>query len=106
MSKLFKRTDRQTVIIVFVTISTICQVILKTSRLTTVFIIVGSMMVELHDAVEKLESWQTGKAVIIHGADHTFCSGGDLNLMKVHVYLCPVCLCVSTITVLGWVQRN
>ncbi len=42
-------------------------------------------MVEIHDAVERLESWHTGKAIILHGADHTFCSGGDLNLMKVFV---------------------
>lgn len=39
-------------------------------------------MVELADAVEVLESWSTGKGLIIFGHEHNFCSGGDLNMAR------------------------
>ncbi|XP_021922117.1 ethylmalonyl-CoA decarboxylase-like isoform X1 [Zootermopsis nevadensis] len=42
----------------------------------------GSMMVDLADAVDMLESWDTGKGLIIYGHGHTFCSGGDLNMAR------------------------
>jgi enoyl-CoA hydratase/carnithine racemase len=40
------------------------------------------MMVELADAVDILESWSTGKGLIIYGHEHNFCSGGDLNMAR------------------------
>lgn len=39
-------------------------------------------MVDLADAVDMLESWDTGKGLIIYGYGHTFCSGGDLNMAR------------------------
>jgi ethylmalonyl-CoA/methylmalonyl-CoA decarboxylase len=42
----------------------------------------GKMMVDFADAVSELENWQEGRGVIVRGAGGTFCSGGDLNLMK------------------------
>lgn len=42
----------------------------------------GKMMVELADAVDTLESWSTGKGLIIYGHEHNFCSGGDLNMAR------------------------
>ena len=39
-------------------------------------------MVELSDAVKELEEWKEGCGVILHGADHTFCSGGDISTLK------------------------
>jgi hypothetical protein len=40
------------------------------------------MMVDLADAVDMLESWNTGKGLIIYGYGHTFCSGGDFNTAR------------------------
>ena len=42
----------------------------------------GKMMVDLFDIVEDLNKWESGKAVIVRGAGETFCSGGDLQVMK------------------------
>ena len=42
----------------------------------------GKMMAELADIVTDLEAWSTGKGVLLYGAEGTFCSGGDLNLMR------------------------
>lgn len=39
-------------------------------------------MVDLSEAVKSLSEWKAGKAFIIHGAGQTFCSGGDLQVMK------------------------
>lgn len=40
------------------------------------------MMVEFRDIVEELELWTTGRGVLVHGAEGTFCSGADLNLVR------------------------
>lgn len=42
----------------------------------------GKMMVDLHDIVENLESWKTGKGIILKGSHGNFCSGGDLNFVR------------------------
>ncbi|RWS16836.1 ethylmalonyl-CoA decarboxylase-like protein [Dinothrombium tinctorium] len=42
----------------------------------------GSMMVQLRDTITQLEQWQQGKAVIIYGAEGSFCSGGDMNTVR------------------------
>ncbi|XP_062616499.1 ethylmalonyl-CoA decarboxylase-like [Saccostrea cucullata] len=42
----------------------------------------GSMMVQLEDIVQKLEKWDDGKAVIVTGNGHDFCSGGDLEFIR------------------------
>ncbi|KAF5287183.1 hypothetical protein FQR65_LT12312 [Abscondita terminalis] len=42
----------------------------------------GQMMVDLRDCVENLESWGTGRGVIINGRGAMFCSGGDLNFAR------------------------
>lgn len=42
----------------------------------------GKMMVDMRDTVEELEQWKNGKGVLFYGAGGTFCSGGDLQLMK------------------------
>ena len=39
-------------------------------------------MVDLTDAVDELEKWEDGKAVLLCGVGDTFCSGGDLRFMK------------------------
>lgn len=39
-------------------------------------------MVQLSEAVAKLEKWPEGRAVIVKGAKGEFCSGGDLNFMN------------------------
>ena len=43
----------------------------------------GYMMVKLAEAVDELEQWQNGKALILHGSEGSFCSGGDLSVVKV-----------------------
>ena len=41
------------------------------------------MLVEMADAVSSLESWTTGKAVIVRGAQGGgFCAGGDLDFVR------------------------
>ncbi|XP_063428673.1 ethylmalonyl-CoA decarboxylase-like [Mytilus trossulus] len=47
----------------------------------------GSMMCELNDIINELQSWQTGKGLILRGENKTFCSGGDLNTL--HNILSP-----------------
>ena len=39
-------------------------------------------MLEFADSVSQLEKWEKGRALLVYGADNTFCSGGDLDLMK------------------------
>lgn len=39
-------------------------------------------MLELEQRVCELETWTEGKAVIVHGAAGTFCSGSDLNAVR------------------------
>jgi ethylmalonyl-CoA/methylmalonyl-CoA decarboxylase len=43
---------------------------------------VGSMMVDLWNAVNALEDWKAGKGIILHSVGETFCSGGDLNTVR------------------------
>jgi len=43
------------------------------------------MMHDLRSCIETLETWKTGVAVILSGADHTFCSGADLSLAREHL---------------------
>lgn len=56
--------------------------ILKTCSVILLFTISGSMLVAFSDAISELESWSTGRGVIVYGSGHTFCSGGDLNMAK------------------------
>ncbi|XP_006266303.1 ethylmalonyl-CoA decarboxylase isoform X2 [Alligator mississippiensis] len=42
----------------------------------------GTMMLELQEKVTELENWKEGKGLIIRGAENTFCSGSDLNVVK------------------------
>lgn len=42
----------------------------------------GEMMLELHDVVERLEQWQSGKGVILRGEGGFFSSGGNLATMR------------------------
>ena len=42
----------------------------------------GIMMVQLAEVVDELETWNDGKAVIVHGTHGTFCSGADLSVAK------------------------
>lgn len=39
-------------------------------------------MVELQERVAELENWRDGKGLIVHGAENTFCSGSDLNAVR------------------------
>lgn len=42
-------------------------------------------MVQLADAVDKLEKWETGVALVVHGAGGDFCAGADLSLAREHL---------------------
>ncbi|ESO95652.1 hypothetical protein LOTGIDRAFT_116748 [Lottia gigantea] len=42
----------------------------------------GQMMLDFEKCVQKLENWESGKGLIFHGADGTFCTGGELNFVK------------------------
>lgn len=42
----------------------------------------GYMMVKLAEAVDELEQWQDGKALVLRGSEGYFCSGGDLSVVK------------------------
>ena len=42
----------------------------------------GYMMVKLTEAVDELEQWEHGKALILHGCEGSFCSGADLSIVK------------------------
>ena len=42
----------------------------------------GFMMVRLAEAVDELEQWEHGKALILHGCEGSFCSGADLSIVK------------------------
>ncbi|XP_019393551.1 PREDICTED: ethylmalonyl-CoA decarboxylase [Crocodylus porosus] len=53
---------------------------LNNPRLMNAF--TGTMMLELQEKVTELENWKEGKGLIIHGAENTFCSGSDLNIVK------------------------
>ena len=39
-------------------------------------------MVRLAEAVDELEQWEHGKALILHGCEGSFCSGADLSIVK------------------------
>lgn len=39
-------------------------------------------MVDLDKIVTQLETWKTGKGLLIFGAGHNFCSGGDLDFAR------------------------
>ena len=39
-------------------------------------------MAELRNVVDDLANWKSGKAILLHGAGGTFCSGGNLKFMK------------------------
>lgn len=40
-------------------------------------------MVDLEERVTQLENWAEGKGLIVQGAAGTFCSGSDLNAVRV-----------------------
>lgn len=40
---------------------------------------------QLSEAVDSLESWERGVALILQGADGNFCSGADLSLAREHL---------------------
>ncbi|XP_018908770.1 ethylmalonyl-CoA decarboxylase isoform X2 [Bemisia tabaci] len=42
----------------------------------------GKMMVDFYHIVEDLEQWTDGKGIILSGAGGTFCSGGDLDVVR------------------------
>lgn len=42
-------------------------------------------MVQLSDAVDSLEKWERGVALIVHGAGGNFCAGADLSLAREHL---------------------
>lgn len=52
---------------------------------TTKTALSGKMMVELADAVDDLERWEVGTAVVLHGAGGNFCAGADLSLAREHL---------------------
>lgn len=39
-------------------------------------------MVDFYHIVEDLEQWTDGKGIILSGAGGTFCSGGDLDVVR------------------------
>ena len=39
------------------------------------------MLKKLHDRIEELESWESGKGVILMGKDGKFTSGGDFHFV-------------------------
>ncbi|CAM9536332.1 unnamed protein product [Pylaiella littoralis] len=45
----------------------------------------GKMMVHLADAVDDLEKWESGVALILHGEGGNFCAGADLSLAREHL---------------------
>lgn len=45
----------------------------------------GKMMVHLADAVDDLEKWERGVALILHGEGGNFCAGADLSLAREHL---------------------
>lgn len=42
----------------------------------------GHMMVQLAEIMDELETWESGKGVILHGNEGTFGSGADLSVAK------------------------
>lgn len=42
-------------------------------------------MVQLADAVNGLERWESGVALILHGKGGNFCAGADLSLARQHL---------------------
>ena len=50
----------------------------------------GRMLVQLHDAAEQLEDWESGKGLIFYGAKNKgnfFCSGGHLQTGKILIMI-------------------
>ncbi|CAM9859444.1 unnamed protein product [Ectocarpus sp. 12 AP-2014] len=45
----------------------------------------GTMMVQLADAVNELEKWDRGVALVVHGMGGNFCAGADLSLAREHL---------------------
>ncbi|CAM9989279.1 unnamed protein product [Scytosiphon promiscuus] len=45
----------------------------------------GKMMAQLADAVDELERWDTGVALVVHGAGGSFCAGADLSMAREHL---------------------
>ena len=43
------------------------------------------MMVQLADAVNDLERWESGVALLLRGKGGNFCAGADLSLAKEHL---------------------
>lgn len=44
--------------------------------------VIGKMMIDMENIVNDLQTWQNGKAVLVHGANNIFCSGGDLDFVR------------------------
>jgi ethylmalonyl-CoA/methylmalonyl-CoA decarboxylase len=42
----------------------------------------GHMMVQLAEIIDELETWRSGKGIILHGAEGTFGSGADISVAK------------------------
>ena len=42
----------------------------------------GKMIVDLHNVVDELETWFSGKGVLLLTSGEMFCSGGDLNTVR------------------------
>ncbi|CAN0557089.1 unnamed protein product [Ectocarpus sp. 8 AP-2014] len=47
------------------------------------------MMVQLADAVNELEKWDRGVALVVHGMGGNFCAGADLSLAREHLRTGP-----------------
>ncbi|XP_036077464.1 ethylmalonyl-CoA decarboxylase isoform X2 [Rousettus aegyptiacus] len=66
----------------------------------------GVMMLQLLEKVIELENWTEGKGLIVHGANNTFSSGSDLNVVKALVTpehkTFALCLCVCAYSYIGW----
>ena len=45
-------------------------------------VFLGKMMVDLENALDTIQSWESGKGVIVYGSGGTFCSGGDLDMAR------------------------
>lgn len=43
------------------------------------------MMAELAEAVNTLENWEQGVALLVQGAGGNFCAGADLSLAREHL---------------------
>ena len=45
-------------------------------------VLVGPMMVQLDEAVTKLQSWDQGVALVLSGENRAFCAGADFELAR------------------------